>query len=212
LGGGGCDRRYGIHAVIGCGPPPGGGPVPPHPNAPRAVATHAEQCGTDDEAAAQVAARVAGALPLGVSGPPDPIRTPEGNDWRSVEFGAGIVRNSDGRYGASFHSIYSNNLPSFVAVSFPIGAQIQGLWHSHPIRSGALQQSLDRYPSSYDWNSLAGIAATPGASTDPSLWITGPDGITREFKYSERQYYESLSDPQMQSGHGLTGKERTNTC
>jgi hypothetical protein len=40
----------------------------------------------------------------------------------------------------------------------------------------------------------------------------GPDGVTREFKLSERAYFEGLEDPAKVKGEGLDGRERTQSC
>lgn len=182
---------------------------------PVAVEPHEQDCGTDDGAAVQVAKHVIGELPAGVSGPPDPVTTASGNDWRTVEFGAIIVRNSDGSYGALNNMIYSSDQAGYVALPSSVGQPVQGLWHTHPTRdSTTMQRAIDRYPSAGDWSALARIGGQTGAAADPSLWITGPDSITREFKLSERAYYESLAaDPtKMVNGEGLDGKERTQSC
>jgi hypothetical protein len=179
-----------------------------------AVAQHTQDCGTDDGAAAQVAKHVMGTLPPGVSGPVDPLTTSSGNDWTKVEFGAVIVRNPDGSYGSLNDAIYSSNQASWVGLPDSAGQPVQGIWHSHPVRDDPQQRAIDRYPSSADWAALARIGTQPGAVPDPSIWITGPDMITREFKLSERAYFETLDDDvgKMVEGEGLAGKERTQSC
>ncbi|HEX8064196.1 MAG TPA: hypothetical protein VF535_13400 [Allosphingosinicella sp.] len=179
-----------------------------------AVEQHAKDCGTEDGAAVQVAKHVTGELPAGTAGPPDPMTTSAGNDWTTVEFGAVIVRNTDGSFGALNDMIYSSNLPGYAALPSGAGQPVQGLWHSHPTRGDAAQHAIDRYPSTGDWAALARTADQAGAAANPSLWITGPDGVTREFSLSERGYYESLAaDPsRMVDGEGLAGKERAQSC
>lgn len=175
---------------------------------------HSQDCGTEDGAAVQVAKHVIGELPAGVSGPPDPVTTSAGNDWRTVEFGAVIVRNADGSFGALNDMIYSSNQPGYVALPSGSGQSVQGTWHSHPTRGDSDQRAIDRYPSPGDWASLARVAGQAGAAANPSLWITGPDEVTREFSLSERSYFESLAaDPtKMVNGDGLAGKERAQSC
>lgn len=191
----------------------GGGGGPTGPTATPAE-QHSQDCGTEDGAAVQVAKHVIGALPAGVSGPPDPVTTSAGTDWTAVEFGAVIVRNADGSFGALNNMIYSSNQPNYVALPSGIGQPVQGLWHSHPTRDGPNQWAIDRYPSSGDWSGLARVAGQAGAAADPSLWITGPDGVTREFSLSERSYFESLAtdSTKMVNGDGLAGKERAQSC
>lgn len=176
------------------------------------VKQHTQDCGTEDGAATQVAKHVTGELPPGVSGPEDPVTTSAGNDWRKVEFGAVIVKNPDGTFGPLNNMIYSSNQALYVGLPDSSGQPVQGLWHSHITREGEGQRAIDRYPSPGDWNALARIGGQPGAVADPSLWITGPDGVTREFKLSERSSIESLGAEQMKDGEGLPGKERTQSC
>ncbi len=76
----------------GSGGDGGGGTAGP----PTGAEQHTQDCGTEDGAAVQIAKHVIGALPAGVSGPPDPMTTSAGNDWKTVEFGAIIIRNADG--------------------------------------------------------------------------------------------------------------------
>lgn len=176
------------------------------------VEQHAQDCGTKDGAAVQVAKHVKGELPSGVSGPPDPVTTSSGNDWTKVEFGAVIVRNPDGSFGALNNMIYSSNQATYAALPASSGHPVQGIWHSHPLRGGVEQQAIDRYPSPGDWASLARIGGQAGAAADPSIWLMGPDGITREFRLSERSTFENLSADQMKQGQGLPGRERAQSC
>jgi hypothetical protein len=200
----------GYTGYTGGGTDGGGGATP----GATGVEQHAQDCGTEDGAAVQVAKHVTGALPAGVSGPPDPMTTSSGNDWRMVEFGAVIIRNADGSYGALNDMIYSSNQAGYVALPTGVGQPVQGLWHSHPTRGDSDQWAIDRYPSPADWSGLARLVGQAGAAANPSLWITAPDGVTREFQLSERAYFESLSaDPsKMVNGEGLNGRERTQSC
>jgi hypothetical protein len=181
-----------------------------------AVEQHTKDCGNEDGAAVQVADHVMGELPPGVSGPPDPVTTSSGNDWRKVEFGAVIVRNPDTSSGPSFgpmnNMIYSSDQPGYAVLPSSVGQPVQGLWHSHITREDLGQRAIDRYPSPGDWLALERIGKQAGAAADPSLWITGPDRVTREFKLSERSSVESLSGDQMKNGDGLLGRERTQSC
>lgn len=112
--------------------------------------------------------------------------------------------------------IYSSDQPGFAAIPSGIGQPVQGVWHSHITRGGPGQQAIDRYPSPGDWSTLEQVAGRAGAVRDPSLWITGPDGVTREFKLTERAYFESLATPtdssKLIAGVGLDGKERVQSC
>lgn len=175
------------------------------------VAPHPQDCGTEDGAAVQVAKHVKGDLAEGVAGPPNPLTTSSGNDWTKVEFGAIIVQNGDGTYGALNDAIYSNDLPGEVNIAFATGPAVQGFWHSHP-KGNLPPQMKDNYPSARDWLSLAGMAGKTGVVANPSAWIMGSDGVTREFKLSERAYFEGLDDPAKAKGEGLDGRERTQSC
>lgn len=153
-----------------------------------------------------------GTLPEGVAGPPNPVTTASGNNWRQVEFGAVIVRNSDDTYGALNDMIYSSDAVGYVTMPNGVGQAVMGLWHNHPTRGAESQQAIDRYPSPADWSRLANVASQAGAVADPSIWLTGPDGVTREFKLSERDEFENMEREQMENGDGLDGKERSQSC
>lgn len=177
------------------------------------VEQHTEDCGTEDGAAAQVAKHVMGTLPPGVSGPEDPITSANGNDWRKVEFGALIVQNPNGSFGAFNDTIYSSDNPGYVLVPINSTQPIQGLWHSHPQGVDTYNgQLVSRYPSSADWYALSQVAGQPTAVSDPSLWLTDSFGVTREFKLSERGNFTNLDESQKVKGEGLEGKERAQSC
>ena len=191
----------------------GGGSTTGTPAVP--VAEHPQDCGSDDGAAVQVARHVKGELPTTVSGPPDPVTTASGNDWTKVEFGTMIVRNSDGTFGALNDSIYSNDLPRDVQIHYSATEAVQGFWHSHPSASFFTSDRLiGRYPSLSDWNMLDRIKAGAGAASDPSLWIMDSWGTTREFKYSERDYFKNMHNDlsRMENGEALNGRERSQSC
>lgn len=174
---------------------------------------HDQDCGSEDGAAVQVADHVKGALPPGVSRPVDPVTTSTGNNWAKVEFGALIVQNPNGSFGAFNDMIYSSDKAGYVLVPYNSSQPIQGLWHSHPKAGDSSGlQLVTRYPSSADWYSLSQIAGQPTAVSDPSLWIMDSFGVTREFKLSERSYFESLDEAKKTAGVGLEGKERAQSC
>lgn len=182
------------------------------------VADHQQDCGTEDGAVVQVAKHVKGTPPG--AGPDNPLIS-GGADWTHIEYGAVIARNPDGSFGALNDAIYSNGAPNYVLLPISGGADIQGLWHNHITSADPIQQMVNRYPSVYepnersDWTMLQDLkdhVAPNDPDYDPSMWITGPDGATREFKLSERSYFEGLSREQMQAGEGLAGRERTQSC
>lgn len=194
----------------------GGGGGSSGPSGPRQVANHSEDCASEDSAAADVARKVKGEVPPGFDGPADPLVSDQGFTWHDVEFGSIIIGTGGGRFGALNDAIYSNNEPKFVTLPSGAGSDVRGVWHNH-IRQGTAQElSFGRYPSVYpggggDWAGLQALADKTG-NPNPSLWLTGPDSITREFKLSEREYYQSLTDAQREQGVGLEGKERNEAC
>lgn len=183
---------------------------------PRPVANDVKNCATSAGAAVDTAQKVKGELAPGVDGPPNALLSSGGSDWRSVEFGAVVVGKPSGGYGLFEDRIYSSDQEGWVSPSSAVGAAVQGFWHNHPEKQGTTfgdrQQRIDRYPSPRDWERLASISTQPGAAGNPSIWLTGPEGTTREFKLSERGSIEALSLDQMVEGEGLTGKERTDSC
>jgi hypothetical protein len=209
-------------------PPPtggggGGGPPsppptpPPPPNAPppRKVADYKKNCTSANGSAVDIGRALMGLPPAGVSGPPGPtITDPEGHDWTQVEFDA-YVQGSGGSYTAVNNAIYSNDSSTFATIPNP-PPDTQGLLHNHPTRGDSGQQNIDKYPSDeasggHDWEALQQIADRSG-NPNPSLWILGPDGVIREFKLSDRGYWQSLTPEQMKQGTGLAGTERNTHC
>jgi hypothetical protein len=110
--------------------------------------------------------------------------------------------------------IYSNDEVLRATLPSGVGQPVQGAWHSHPVRGDAKQQMIDRYPSPGDWDALVHIGGQSGATANPSLWITGPDGVTREFSLSDLAFFKSMEADRtrMENGEGLAGRERTQAC
>jgi hypothetical protein len=116
------------------------------------------------------------------------MTTEQGNTWKQVEFGTAIVSTGGGGFGAVNSAIYSDDQEFAIA----------------------------KYPSVFssgsgDWAALADLAGKTN-NPNPSLWLMGPDGMTREFKLSERAYFESLTDTQKEAQAGLQGRERNEAC
>jgi hypothetical protein len=159
---------------------------------------------------------VKGELPPGTEGPADPPVTDQGFTWREVEFGGIIIGVPGGRFGALNDAIYSNNDPNKATLPSGAGNDVRGVWHNHVQQGTAHDRGLARYPSSFaggrgDWSALQSLAEKTG-NPNPSLYLMGPDGVTREFTLSERAYFESLTDAQRGEGVGLAGKERNEPC
>lgn len=180
------------------------------------VAVHTPDCSSANGAAVQVATHVLGTLPPGFEGPPSPLQTGTGRDHSEVEFAAVIVRNAEGSFSALNDAIYSNDLRHGAALPNGAGAAVQGIWHNHPALIDGFvdrtQQALDRYPSPRDWVTLQTISKQVGANPDPSIWVTDFQGVTREFKFSERETIEKLERDQQEKGVGLAGRERSRSC
>ncbi|HEX8573663.1 MAG TPA: hypothetical protein VF759_13035 [Allosphingosinicella sp.] len=122
--GGGSDSGYSGGGGYGDGDGGSGGPGA------TGVEPHTQDCGSEDGAAVQVAKHVMGTtLPAGVAGPVDRVTTSSGNDWTEVEFGAVIVKNPDGTYGAFNDTIYSNDANGWVMLPLTGVQGFQGTWH-----------------------------------------------------------------------------------
>ena len=122
--------------------------------------------------------------------------------------------------GGTVDRLWVVGLGAGIAQYMPETDLIQGMVHSHPatIYDGTIgeyrnltpeERADNRYPSSADWAALTSIAKREGGVTDPSLYLIGPDGVTREFKLSERTKFEALTDEDRQNGAGLEGGELT---
>lgn len=124
-----------------------------------------------------------------------------------------IVKNQDGSFGTLNDFIQSYDAESVAPVPSLAGAgqNFYELWHNHPDRGDDLTDAHDMYPSPADWNALQAAAreVRPGDMLfSPSLWLTDPSGVTREFTLSERAYFAGL----FLSDFGLAGHERTQYC
>ena len=79
------------------------------------VATHSDNCQTANGAAYSVAEHVIGSVGMG---PPNPLITPGGEDWTTVELGTFIIQNADGSYGAYNDQIFSDEQPRSAVPGF----------------------------------------------------------------------------------------------
>lgn len=131
-----------------------------------------------------------------------------------------IVQNSDGTYGPYNNEITTSDTPNCVAIPKPDGVEgVQGIWHNHTSVTGVTGPAAN-YPSNNglgrgDWDALQGLKdkyGPNGSSFDPALWINGPDGETREFRLSDRDKFEGLTDAEKAEGVGLEGTEVSSTC
>ena len=92
---------------------------------------------------------------------------------------------------------------------------VAGYSHNHPewsYANGVFVQMTDefrlanRYPSQGDWNVLQAIASHYGPA-NPSLYLPDSWGVTREFKLTDRSYFQSLTPLRVAAGEGLSGRE-----
>lgn len=127
------------------------------------------------------------------------------------------MQNPDGSFGAHSDRAYTNY--STTSVSF--GAlsdysSVFGIVHNHVWYSGTDNPSINhinRYPSTADWNALAAMIspASGVGGADPanlSVFVIDPWGTVREFKYSDRSKYESMTDAQRINGENLPGETK----
>lgn len=169
------------------------------------VARHEKTCGTESGAAVQIANHIKGV------GESRPLFYNQGN-WTKWEFTAVVTQIEEGVFGALNAMIYSNASETFAVTPSAVGSQAVGMIHNHPDGYGGPASDLDnRYPSSRDWAGLEQLAKQSG-NANPSLWIIDYEGTVREFKMSERAYFEGLSAADRQSGIALEGRERTQSC
>jgi hypothetical protein len=128
----------------------------------------------------------------------DDVYGPTEFNWKNAEYSALVTRKGDGSYGAYNNKIYSRGLPDRGSAPTPDGGVfVAGIVHNHPDILGDDNEDLNqRYPSPGDWKALQLLhdkysSSFPGY--DPSLWVVDAAGVTREFKLSERAYFDSDS-------------------
>ena len=183
------------------------------------IQTHTQTCTSASGAAVQIASHVMGANGF------SQLSATDGSTWNGatsganlhgIEFSAVVGFTSDGRFGAVGQEIWTEDKEgeSFVPTAFTGNAL--GIWHNHPDRGGEDSDKLDAYPSRGDWGVLGelGTALSPGwPGYDPSMWITDPNGVTREFKLSERSTYENMSNQALINDYAnLSSKVRASSC
>jgi hypothetical protein len=102
------------------------------------------------------------------------------------------------------------------ALTYILSRPTSGLIHNHPeILGGDDVDLLQRYPSERDWEALGvlhGIFSPTNTGYDPSLWLLDSYGVLREFKLSEKGYFDGLTIADRAAGVGLEGRERSASC
>ena len=125
------------------------------------------------------------------------------------EFAITIVNNSDGTFGAYQDSIFTNYANSYVNFPAPRDGSVTGFVHNH---AWSTDTSIDpfinqrsQYPSGPDWEQADKVVAEGGTS-DPdnlSIYIIDVDGVIREFRYTDKAFYQSLTNQQKYDKVGL---------
>jgi C1A family cysteine protease len=112
------------------------------------------------------------------------------------EYGAVIVRNSNGTFGAFNDVFYTSYSTEGVNHPAPRDGSVVGIVHTHPWDSNTDENGVNhvaRYPGERDWAQADKLVAEGGA--DPSklsVYIVDPWGVVREFRYVDKAMYLSL--------------------
>ncbi len=177
----------------------------------------ADGCGPTDGVARNVAKRILS------TDTQDPQKNPSLSrafvSWIGAELGAyvgpnGIIPSTNPHTGQLEYTYVAWDGTIELAPP-PPGAD--GIIHNHPyfaylggvddFRSRTLvERKEDRYPSGLDWDALDQLFernSNGDPNFDPSLYLIDPNGVLREFKYSDRAYFESLTAVQKLNGVGL---------
>ena len=99
----------------------------------------------------------------------------------------------------------------------PIPPGAEGVIHNHPLYeydevadefriTTTVSQAENRYPSDNDWATLELMYQSNKGDNDnfdPSLYIVGPDGVTREFSYSDKAKFQALTTTDRMNGVSL---------
>ena len=130
------------------------------------------------------------------------------------EFTGLLVQNSDGSFGLSQNEISTNYSATFSSFDSLLNySSAFGVVHNHVYNTSIDHNNdnfLNRYPSAGDWQSLDLLVhggANPG---NLSIFILDPFGTLREFNYSDRSFYESMTDQQRLNGDNLPAE--THAC
>lgn len=125
------------------------------------------------------------------------------NTYGKYEFVGVVVRNSDGSFGMANDEL-STKWEVGHSTFDDLGdyTHAYGMVHNHPFNSSDYYSNfIQRYPSSADWQSLDRMIAGGANPAHLSVYVLDPFGTMREFKYSDRARYESMTDSQrMQMG------------
>ena len=182
-------------------PPSGGGGryVPRHPDDGGAGgdegATNTDFSVTNDDAICQDGAAVNAAAAI------SSLVNTVGN----FEFSGLLVQNSNGTFGLSQNELstrYSTDSSSFDGLSSYSSSY--GIVHNHAFDDSNYNANfLNRYPSSGDWAALDLLVAGGANPNNLSVFILDPFGDLREFSYTDKALYESMTDSQRYADENL---------
>ncbi len=153
----------------------------------------------------------ANAIATTIAGIDDVYGPTIGPSWRGAEYIAMITRDADGNFGAGGGTISTDGLLRGANLTNPTleaGEVAIGIIHNHPDLLGPAEDDAEgRYPSSMtdgpdDWDALARFAQAYGVA-NPSLFIIDNVGVTREYRLSDRAFFESMTAQQRIDGVGL---------
>ncbi|AOH85617.1 hypothetical protein AWL63_18420 [Sphingomonas panacis] len=124
------------------------------------------------------------------------------------EFGALIVDNHDGTYGASGDVIQTSYSATYSVLSAPSDyADVRGVVHNHPWNiHDANDNFQQRYPSDPDWQALDTLVARGAPAASLSMYIVDPWGVTREFRYADKASYQAMTSSDRALGNSLPGQ------
>ena len=123
------------------------------------------------------------------------------------EYGATIVRNVNGTFGAFNDVFYTSFSTIEVHHPAPRDGSVVGTVHTHPEIKNAVNYWDNyeyRYPSLTDWAQADKLVEEGGASADKlSVYIVDWLGVVREFKYVDKAIYLALQPYEKINGKAL---------
>lgn len=147
----------------------------------------------------------------------DELADPSTPDY---EYGAVLVNNPDGSVGAHDGGIHTNFSRTHASLSAPQDrSTIVATVHNHVYASTTSQangrntvsyNAEQRYPSPQDWDNLEAQVSRGADPNNLSVFILDGFGTLREFKYADKDKYESQTEQQRVNGEDLP--EPTSGC
>lgn len=161
-------------------------PVGPGPN--QVSEPYTAQCPTEDASARHIA---------------DRIRTlPSSNN---VEWGASIIRTSEGKFTSGSAAIGSDLMPrgNTLWVAATEYGSLVGHVHNHPNSVPNANALQDRYPSNTDWDSVELLKANGSSygfdAMQFAIYIIDHDGNVRKFPYAQRDMFPRNADTELKN-------------